>query len=152
MLLTARKKRKTTQAVKTLPASIKGKRLPKAKGYNIPFTKRNKKEVKGDQEGEYSNVTLPTCFGIDRIQVCALYAWGAGTIEQVEQPNELAEGRIWSSVDFLLAGLCAQGVRKECSSRRPSLDCGAELPFPDGRGVILDNRCLIKVALLSAFQ
>eukprot|EP00983_Pelagomonas_calceolata_P070157 1150673-Pelagomonas_calceolata.AAC.1 len=45
------KKRKTTQAVKTLPASIKEKRKPRAEAPCIPFTKRNKNEVNGDQEG-----------------------------------------------------------------------------------------------------
>eukprot|EP00983_Pelagomonas_calceolata_P005100 165724-Pelagomonas_calceolata.AAC.1 len=45
------KKRKTTQAVKTLPASIKEKRIPRAEALCNPFTKRNKKEVNGDQEG-----------------------------------------------------------------------------------------------------
>eukprot|EP00983_Pelagomonas_calceolata_P119883 1160649-Pelagomonas_calceolata.AAC.1 len=45
------KKRKATKAVKTLPASIKEKRIPRAEAPCIPFTKRNKKEVNGDQEG-----------------------------------------------------------------------------------------------------
>eukprot|EP00967_Tisochrysis_lutea_P139222 scaffold252566_cov18-Tisochrysis_lutea.AAC.3 len=40
------------QAVKTLPASIKEKRIPRAEAPCIPFTKRNKKEVNGDQEGD----------------------------------------------------------------------------------------------------
>eukprot|EP00983_Pelagomonas_calceolata_P064343 1148081-Pelagomonas_calceolata.AAC.2 len=39
-----KKKRKTTQAVKALPASIKEKRIPRAEAPCIPFTKRNKKE------------------------------------------------------------------------------------------------------------
>jgi len=38
------KKRKTTQAVKTLPASIKEKRIPRAEAPCIPFTKRNKRQ------------------------------------------------------------------------------------------------------------
>eukprot|EP00983_Pelagomonas_calceolata_P065312 1148537-Pelagomonas_calceolata.AAC.1 len=46
-----KKKRKPTQAVKTLPASIQEKKIPRAEAPCIPFTKRNKKEVKGDQEG-----------------------------------------------------------------------------------------------------
>eukprot|EP00983_Pelagomonas_calceolata_P003347 109079-Pelagomonas_calceolata.AAC.1 len=45
------KKRKTTQAVKVLPASIKEKGIPRAEALCVPFTKRNKKEVNGDQEG-----------------------------------------------------------------------------------------------------
>eukprot|EP00983_Pelagomonas_calceolata_P007399 241345-Pelagomonas_calceolata.AAC.1 len=45
------KKRNTTQAVKTLPASIKENRIPRAEAPCILFTKTNKKEVNGDQEG-----------------------------------------------------------------------------------------------------
>eukprot|EP00983_Pelagomonas_calceolata_P010015 325206-Pelagomonas_calceolata.AAC.1 len=41
---------------------------------------------------------------------------------------------------------------QECSSRKPSLDCGAKLPCSDGRGGFLDDCCLIQVALPSAFQ
>eukprot|EP00983_Pelagomonas_calceolata_P031248 981017-Pelagomonas_calceolata.AAC.1 len=37
-----RKKRKTTQAVKTLPTSIKEKKIPRAEAPCIPFTKRKK--------------------------------------------------------------------------------------------------------------
>eukprot|EP00983_Pelagomonas_calceolata_P058860 1145664-Pelagomonas_calceolata.AAC.1 len=37
------KKRKTTQAVKTLPTSIKEKRLPRAEALCIPFTKKSKR-------------------------------------------------------------------------------------------------------------
>eukprot|EP00983_Pelagomonas_calceolata_P005826 192071-Pelagomonas_calceolata.AAC.1 len=40
----AEKKRKTTQAVKILPTSIKEKEVPRAEAPCIPFTKRNKKE------------------------------------------------------------------------------------------------------------
>eukprot|EP00983_Pelagomonas_calceolata_P020359 642039-Pelagomonas_calceolata.AAC.6 len=40
------KKRKTTQAVKTLPTSFKEKKIPRAKAPCIPFTKRNKQAVK----------------------------------------------------------------------------------------------------------
>eukprot|EP00983_Pelagomonas_calceolata_P074108 1152412-Pelagomonas_calceolata.AAC.1 len=38
------KKRKTTQAVKTIPTSIKEKRIPKAEAPCIPFTKSNKRK------------------------------------------------------------------------------------------------------------
>eukprot|EP00983_Pelagomonas_calceolata_P061045 1146643-Pelagomonas_calceolata.AAC.2 len=43
--------KKTTQAVNTLPTSIKGRRIPRAEAPSILFTKRNKKEVYRDQEG-----------------------------------------------------------------------------------------------------
>eukprot|EP00983_Pelagomonas_calceolata_P111655 1159806-Pelagomonas_calceolata.AAC.11 len=39
-----RKRRKTTEAVKTLPTSIKEKRIPRAEALCIPFTKRNKRK------------------------------------------------------------------------------------------------------------
>eukprot|EP00983_Pelagomonas_calceolata_P075395 1152988-Pelagomonas_calceolata.AAC.1 len=45
------KKGKITQAVKTPPTSIKEKKIPRAEAPCISFTKRNKKEVNGDQEG-----------------------------------------------------------------------------------------------------
>ena len=52
LLVLKRKKRKTTQAVNTLPTSIKEKGIPRAKAPCIRFTKRKqKKEVSGDQEG-----------------------------------------------------------------------------------------------------
>eukprot|EP00983_Pelagomonas_calceolata_P081072 1155414-Pelagomonas_calceolata.AAC.3 len=38
------KKRKTTQAVKTIPALLKEKRIPRAEAMCIPFTKRNKRK------------------------------------------------------------------------------------------------------------
>eukprot|EP00983_Pelagomonas_calceolata_P079046 1154513-Pelagomonas_calceolata.AAC.1 len=41
-LSSSERKRKTTQAVKTLPTSIKEKRIPRAEAPCIPFTKRNK--------------------------------------------------------------------------------------------------------------
>eukprot|EP00983_Pelagomonas_calceolata_P001237 42646-Pelagomonas_calceolata.AAC.1 len=46
-----KRKRETPQAVKTLPASTKEKKIPRAEAPCIPFTKRNKKEVNGYQEG-----------------------------------------------------------------------------------------------------
>eukprot|EP00983_Pelagomonas_calceolata_P040152 1137480-Pelagomonas_calceolata.AAC.6 len=39
-----KRKRKTTQAVKTLPTSIKEKRIPRAEAPCIPLTKRNKRK------------------------------------------------------------------------------------------------------------
>eukprot|EP00983_Pelagomonas_calceolata_P062182 1147159-Pelagomonas_calceolata.AAC.2 len=51
-LLPVKRKEKTTQAVKTLPASFKEKRIPRAEAPCIPFTKRNKKEVNGDHEDD----------------------------------------------------------------------------------------------------
>eukprot|EP00983_Pelagomonas_calceolata_P134569 1162073-Pelagomonas_calceolata.AAC.5 len=41
------KKRKTTQAVKTLPASIKEKRIPMAEASCIPSTKEKRKDKWG---------------------------------------------------------------------------------------------------------
>eukprot|EP00983_Pelagomonas_calceolata_P081552 1155616-Pelagomonas_calceolata.AAC.9 len=52
------KKRKITQAVKTLPTSIKEKRVLRAETPCIPFTIRKKKEVNGEQEG-YEQYPLP---------------------------------------------------------------------------------------------
>eukprot|EP00983_Pelagomonas_calceolata_P035716 1118144-Pelagomonas_calceolata.AAC.1 len=90
-------------------------------------------------------------------------AWGKGCL------------RLWCPVEFLLAGLCAQGVRtgvlQHWQEAKSGLWCGTVLTpvrlllfpgrwticwiillglFPDGRG-FLDNCCLIQVALLSAF-
>eukprot|EP00983_Pelagomonas_calceolata_P096347 1158119-Pelagomonas_calceolata.AAC.1 len=41
---TKQKKRNTAQAVKTLPTSIKEKRIPRAEALCVPFTKRKKRK------------------------------------------------------------------------------------------------------------
>eukprot|EP00983_Pelagomonas_calceolata_P130850 1161721-Pelagomonas_calceolata.AAC.1 len=46
----AEKKRRTMQAAKTLPTSIKDKRIPWAEPPCIPFTKRDKERVNVDQD------------------------------------------------------------------------------------------------------
>eukprot|EP00983_Pelagomonas_calceolata_P031157 977816-Pelagomonas_calceolata.AAC.1 len=58
-----RKKRKTTQAVKTLPISIKEKKISRAEAPCIPFTKRNKPKINGDQVTRVERSLLKSASG-----------------------------------------------------------------------------------------